>query len=979
MCSRWMNRIVTSLVAVCMAFAGQAATAVWTGLAGNGLLSDPQNWAGEIVPSADDTLDFSAVSSATAITADFADGRIFQTVTFGAGVLTMHGDFRVNTLVNASKLAVASTGTLTVTGDLVGYAARNTKPLLYSNEGTVTVGGLVRFRSSGTSKGESVVMQYEVSGENSKPIVASGLAYHADSWSDYLVANLGSVNNGPGKWVVGADGFSFPSSRLISHSGFRVKNQVVTLYSSADWTLAESYRHQGNDLYIRGTGSMTIDTTDYNDHTTGRTVTLKGYINAQNSLGTQLTVTGCGTVVLDSVTANNHTNVVSGIVAVENGATLQINKDVVVGGTGSISLASGATLALPANADGTFTTREVSVSLPETGVANLVIDGSTPLQSGDYLLFTSMPSGFTGANLAVSGTAVSGRDSGVVDVDGQLYLRVPQDDTLNNTTPLLVFPGATLADLATHTLRARMHGGAIDDKGVEATFFDRRETREDGALIKVSYQLQITDKSHIKAARVEFTEGDGGVYAKLADGNYSNYNGTFSYFGVEPLNTNPRTASYLPYDFALVEAVINSINVNFTHEGAGIDTSSSVRFGAGDYAVPYSEWANMPAENNGATNVNGATVMITGTRGSYVCPHLNAAKDVRHGYIDDSADNPTPTIAIGNIPYRYFRVVVYAATDVADAQFGYVEINGKDYTGTVGATLAGADAWGAAGALKKAKGLREGVNYLVSPVLSGPTVTVVGHRGADSTVRGCIAAVQVVEFVPKTYSATIDGEGSYVLSALAWDQPLPNVLTRDAGLSVNAAEDASVMVDVPVDVSIIDLCASSGKSLSVRGSGVSALDANVNGRVVLEETTLATLAMHGGGTLVCGRGAVFVADDVSDFSGMLSAEGGTAAWRVAVRGSAAADTSTGEVRIAAGTVATVLGDDEIPDSGGMAVCEALKVANGAKLVVGGIGMIQGGRLSLAPGAQVAFRFVDGAASPKLKLSAPISIDSTVEE
>jgi len=395
----------------------------WIG--GSGDLGTASNWSGGVVPTENPTIKWSSPITLTN-NGGFAPDTL--TIPDDSAVVTLSGALTVNCLTNASRLAVASTGSLTVTGDLVGYAAKNTKPILYSNYGTVTVNGTVRFRSSGTSAGESIVSQYAVADENTAPIIANGLAYHTDSWSDYLVANLGSMNNGVGKWVVGANGFTYPNSRSIWHSGFRVDGQDVTLYSSADWTLAETYRHTGNDLYIISTGTVTIDSTDYNDQTTGRTVTLEGYINAQGSADTPLTITGKGTVVLDSKTANNHTNVVNGAIAVTDTATLQINKDVVIGGAGSISLAAGTTLALDSSALGTigdteFTPCFPGLALPAEGTATIRIDGA-PLKSGDHVIATVGTGATANVALAPASEALDGR-KGALRVDGdQLILNI---------------------------------------------------------------------------------------------------------------------------------------------------------------------------------------------------------------------------------------------------------------------------------------------------------------------------------------------------------------------------------------------------------------------------------------------------------------------------------------------------------------------------------------------------------------------------
>ena len=404
---------------------------IWVG-GTDAKLSTAANWLNGETPRAGDTLNFKTVGAATTINADFEDNRVFETAVFGSGVVTLTGNLYLNTLKNAYTLAVASGAKLCIAGDLVSYAANNTKPLLYSNEGIVEVGGMVRFRANSlVNRAVSTVCQYAVTTADTTPIIANGIAYHADkqsnnSWyPDYLAANLGSMNNGAGNWVVGEAGLSFPVSRDIDYSGFRIFGQQdVALHSSANWTLDESYRKYGTDLYIRDSGKVTIDTTDYNDHTTSRTVTLKGYINAQGSAATPLTITGCGTVVLDSKTANNHTNVVTGAIAVTDGAMLQINKDVVVGGNGTISLAAGTTLALPANVDRTFTTREiVPVTLPEEGKATLKIDAEHSLRIGEYVILNSVPAGYA-EHLAVEGTALGGRKASLKDDGENLVLDV---------------------------------------------------------------------------------------------------------------------------------------------------------------------------------------------------------------------------------------------------------------------------------------------------------------------------------------------------------------------------------------------------------------------------------------------------------------------------------------------------------------------------------------------------------------------------
>ena len=408
---------------------------IWVGGTDNNL-STAANWLNEETPRAGDTLNFKTVVTATTLNSDFGDDRVFATAVFGSGVVTLTGSLYVNTLTDAYTLAVASGATLDIAGDLVSYAANNTKPLLYSNEGTVRVGGTVRFSANSlVNRAVSTVCQYAVATANSTPIVANGIAYQAvhqpnGNWyPDYLVANLGSMNNGAGKWVVGANGFSFPTSRQIDYSGFRVfGQQEVTLHSAADWTLNESYRHMGNDLYLRDSGKVTIDTTDWTDATTRRTVTFKGFINA--TLDTAIVVEGCGTLALANEYAGK-TNVINSVLAVTNTATLQIKANTHITGTGTISLAAGTTLALPSNADRTFTTPDIiPVTLPDDGTATIKIDGGKLRNDVDYVLLNSVPTGYA-EHLVVTGTALDGRHYRLTDDgEGHLVLNIPSPGTI---------------------------------------------------------------------------------------------------------------------------------------------------------------------------------------------------------------------------------------------------------------------------------------------------------------------------------------------------------------------------------------------------------------------------------------------------------------------------------------------------------------------------------------------------------------------
>ena len=206
-----------------------------------------------------------------------------------------------------------------------------------------------------------------------------------------------------------------------------------------------------------------------------------------------------------------------------------------------------------------------------------------------------------------------------------------------------------------------------------------------------------------------------------------------------------------------------SININFTN-GAGNGLTTSDDVGLEGYAVPGTSWNNFVVADNatfntvnaidstGAASVaSGVSVSISGTRGHWNCSNLTPASNLLHGYIDESAGGPTPTVTITGIPYEHYRVIVYHSTDQDGAKFGYDTINGFNFTYVDGVQQIGTTSWGSAGAANSAEPIAEGTNTLVSAVLSGDTVTMVAHRigGGTPTARGCFAAIQVVQYVPE--------------------------------------------------------------------------------------------------------------------------------------------------------------------------------------------------------------------------------------
>ena len=580
---------------------------------------------------------------------------------------------------------------------------------------------------------------------------------------------------------------------------------------------------------LGGSGAMTVN---FNGGTLKNS-----YVNAQHAfIDSGITVnvksgggtinTGAHDVIIGADMGEDPSSIGGGMKFI-GGGSVALNG--AVGWKGGTTIEAGTTLKVD--------TVEKKDALLGTGFNTLKV---IPTAAGTYTLITITGDGvFSGRDFLKAAIADGYNTDAVFSLsDDEKSLKVTignvySGGVINQTTPTLVFPGATLADLATHTIRARFQGSAIDADGTEATFFNRVETVEDDILTKVTYQLQVidengNDKHYTKAAKVEFTADVIGVYAKLIDGDYINY-GTPSSFGAEPLTVNAGIIAYEPYDFKLVKPA-NAISVNFCYDANELQLTSSSRFGAGDYAVPYTSWNNMSVSQGSSATFGGATFKQTKTSGRYRCSNLSSTKDLRYGYLDDGGQSVV--VDITDIPYEFYRVVTYHATDV-NLQFGHVTINGTDYTGVTDATVKGNAQWGSSGASNYAFGLREGVNYLVSDVMTDRSVTITGHRDKvkNPTCRGCIAAIQIVEYKPETYTATIDDGGEKTFSALSWDKTLPALLTAGDKVVVNVNEDTVLEIDAGlIDfLYAVEFNVAEGKTLELAGADIPSLYVNANG------------------------------------------------------------------------------------------------------------------------------------------------------
>ncbi len=355
-------------------------------------LSDPAGWACGCVP-----VSGVAVMS-NEVPVSLSVGNVFRpdTITFAenSGVVTIiNGTLHLASLTNASKLAIGPAAALEIEGDFVAEVnvASTKSSFLHSNEGSVTVGG----KAIGYANvGRASLFQYKVVSNDTKPIRAKGLGYYGD-WGGQLYMLLCSDSNKAGMWIVGEDGMSYLNGRNASYSRFYAQGNGgdVTIYSSANWTLATlanggthgKVNQVNGDIWLNNKASLTLHTSDYdNPASTGHTITLNGRIITSDNAGTA-TIAGNGKVIVDtnfSAGVNpeelRHTCIATAL-AVTDTATLQINNGKKITGNGTVSFASGTTLAIPGNA-------EISTALSMARGSNIrlgaVNGNSAPLMVG---------------------------------------------------------------------------------------------------------------------------------------------------------------------------------------------------------------------------------------------------------------------------------------------------------------------------------------------------------------------------------------------------------------------------------------------------------------------------------------------------------------------------------------------------------------------------------------------------------------------
>ena len=300
-----------------------------------------------------------------------------------------------------------------------------------------------------------------------------------------------------------------------------------------------------------------------------------------------------------------------------------------------------------------------------------------------------------------------------------------------------------------------------------------------------------------------------------------------------------------------------SLNINF---GAGVSSDpaySELMHGA--FPVVGSSWNDVAAQNaadvavskyvqqDGTLSVEGSsTITLTQVKNSWTTQDSSTAR-ILYEYLDDGSN---PQAVISNIPFAKYRVIAYAATDTNNTTFSAKTIESVSYStasagSTATPTLAGAT--GAWGSSSNRSELVEGVNYLVSDVISGTeTVTIQNNK---TTGRACLPAVQIVEVGVEDLAIAVSGTGLQDLTEVDLSQVAVSFVEGTTCTVVVAEEDVALLGEVPEGVRVVTGTVTAANSGTVTASGDLVVHA---GDVTLASASTVTSARVEGGSLDVG-------------------------------------------------------------------------------------------------------------------------------
>lgn len=264
------------------------------------------------------------------------------------------------------------------------------------------------------------------------------------------------------------------------------------------------------------------------------------------------------------------------------------------------------------------------------------------------------------------------------------------------------------------------------------------------------------------------------------------------------------------FGFALLNAPIGSamaadaISINFGSNNGTVDSES-------EYGIfSTTGWVNLSdasGDRNNLTSKEGRSLGRLQWNCANIWSYTDGITDnALKGYLDDGDEGGIPiVIALTDIPFKFYRVIVYQATDTANAQFNPPSLNGVFYSADGSKKSATRNNVNFRYGSSRNATAAVGTNVIEYPRVFSGDLTIMGG-GRVNSVRGCIAAVQIVE-VDSCYTATLTGDSN--LDSLTWSPEKPaDGFAAGSVLKVNYAGDTPVTLTANDDYSGLGLAIS---------------------------------------------------------------------------------------------------------------------------------------------------------------------------
>ena len=279
-----------------------------------------------------------------------------------------------------------------------------------------------------------------------------------------------------------------------------------------------------------------------------------------------------------------------------------------------------------------------------------------------------------------------------------------------------------------------------------------------------------------------------------------------------------------------------------------------------------------------------------------------------NGYLDDGSLNGNGAeVYLTNVPYETYDVIIYAASDTANANFLAKTVNGTTYTWdtATGSAVEGNAAWGKAALNTPVYG----VNALRIKNLTG-ALTIYGTAKTGSP-RGGISAIQIMPpSTPdniRTYKLTLNGTDTTWTNG-AWTLNDQSVEAPTAGyVEIDASASTVVTVDTAVSVASLTINGSEDVVVSIvtageEGSSFSTIGATVAGGVFKQGVANSVT-----GLVTVENGGTFDMNGLANGAALVIAGAGAGNWPWAL------GSSSGEVSLS--TPPTLTGNAAIGGAG----------------------------------------------------------------